>query len=95
MTRYLAIAVALFCTSAEAQMRCGPHAMIVKGLQDKFSEARVARWSSETHVTEVWGNEHTGTWTLLQTRPNGMACITGMGRNFHNFEVLHKEGDET
>lgn len=95
MTRYIAIAAILFCTSAEAHQRCGMYAQIKAGLENVYSERLVARWNGEAYLTEIWGNAETGTWTLVHTKSDGTACVIGSARNFHNFEVLHKEGDET
>ena len=95
MTRFLAIAVALFWTSAEAHQRCGLYAQIKAGLENTYNEHVAARWNGPSHVTELWANDTTGTWTLVHAKTDGTACIIGSARNFHNFEVLHKEGEKT
>ena len=77
----LAATAILIATQAQAQPLCLPHAMMVDTLQDKYGETQRMIAFSPRAVTEVYENPETGSWTLLITGLNRMACIRGSGKD--------------
>lgn len=78
--------VALFasCAPAHAQENCADTEAVYQFLEDNYAEERiVSGLSSGGHVVEYWGNEQTGTWTILITPPQGFSCIVDSGEGFH------------
>lgn len=66
--------------AAPALSSCGPRAEIVAQLAQKWGERRVgAGLQNRGMVTEVFASPETGTWTILQTRPDGVACARAAG----------------
>ncbi len=81
MTRLLFTAVALLIPfSASAQMFCKDRASIVVHLATKFEEAPVAVGiaANGTALVTVW-TEDGKTWTIMMTRPDGIACVMATG----------------
>ncbi len=65
---------------AQAQMACGTRDSIVATLGDKYGEVRHGGGlAGSTAIFEIWASEATGTWTILKTSPDGMACIMAVG----------------
>lgn len=84
MTRRLILAlapvIALYGPPSAAQMACGPRADIVRQLEDRYGEARQGMGlGGPASIFEVWVNLETGTWTILKTYTNGVACIFAAG----------------
>ena len=80
----LAIALcALFAlsTSASAQFRCGPRAIIVKQLEDKFHETSGGMGLSKGVLFEIW-SAPSGTFTILTTTPQNISCIMAAGKDW-------------
>ena len=70
---------------AQAQMACGTRDSIVAKLGDKYGEVRRGGGlAGSTAIFEVWASEATGTWTILKTTPNGMACIMAVGDDWQD-----------
>lgn len=79
--RILALLLALFATPAVAQ-ECAPHGDVVAALSERFSEQqRLIALTENGTVLEFYGAE-SGTWTILITSPNGMACLVAAGSDF-------------
>ena len=65
---------------AQAQMACGTRDSVVAKLGDKYGEVRRGGGlAGPTAIFEIWASEATGTWTILKTSPDGMACIMAVG----------------
>lgn len=65
---------------AQQAASCGDREKIVDVLQKKHGEAPIgAGLAGETAVVELWSSEKTGTWTLLITRTDGVACLLAAG----------------
>ncbi|MFO7855344.1 MAG: hypothetical protein R6V44_09020 [Paracoccaceae bacterium] len=62
---------------------CGERAAVVKRLRDTYGETRrgygLQRGAS---VIEVYASADTGSWTILATTPDGVACLVAAGRNW-------------
>ena len=79
--KFLAIMAAMLPTSLAAE--CLPRAQMVEMLNGQFHEARIfVALSQGASVIEVYANIAEGTWTALETLPDGTACIVSFGDNF-------------
>ncbi len=65
---------------------CGERAKMVQMLKTKYKEAPRAIGVSATgkSTLEIYTNKK-GSWTALQTKTSGMACIVGAG---HSWQLL-------
>ena len=88
----LALAVAGAAVSAHSEpaaaaSRCAPHDDIVKVLNKKYQETRHAlAVVSATAVMEIFLSPE-GTWTMLVTNTQGIACITASGEAWQDVKV--------
>jgi len=63
---------------------CAPRDRIVERLADTFGEGLAAGGlQSAQQVIEVWAAPETGTWTVLVSRADGIACVLATGTNWH------------
>ncbi len=70
---------------AQAQMACGTRDSVVAKLGDKYGEVRRGGGlAGPTAIFEIWASEATGSWTILKTMPNGMACIVAVGEGWQD-----------
>ena len=63
--------------------RCAPRSQIVYRLANQFEE--FARWQGLDErggMVEWFGNEESGTWTMIRTTPDMQACIVSVGQAF-------------
>ncbi|HKK35295.1 MAG TPA: hypothetical protein VJ994_03300 [Paracoccaceae bacterium] len=62
---------------------CGERAAVVKRLRDAYGETRrgygLQRGAS---VIEVYASAETGSWTILVTTPDGVACLVAAGQSW-------------
>jgi len=88
----LMIGVASHNASAQS-LQCGNRDQMVKILDKRFKENRFAMGLS-TNVTllELFVSKN-GTWTILSTRANGLACVVAAGKSWVSMPVkLEGEG---
>ena len=72
---------------AAANSKCAPHDDIVKVLNKKYQETRHAlAIVSATAVMEIFLSPE-GTWTMLVTNTQGIACITASGEAWQDVKV--------
>lgn len=81
----LLVAVAVFAPlgaiAAEAR-NCAPYAALKSALEKRFKEHRDARGlSSDGRLVEVFVGPN-GSWTILITDPDGLACIAAAGEGW-------------
>ncbi len=70
---------------AHAQLACGNRNSMVEQLSRTYGEARKgAGLAGQTALFEVWASDATGSWTILKTTPNGMACVVAAGENWRD-----------
>lgn len=84
LTNYTAARViALTCFPAAAGPGfCAERDQIAERLASAYSEQLLgAGMQSETSMFEVWASPE-GTWTILLTRPDGVACVMATGTNW-------------
>jgi hypothetical protein len=85
----LAMAI-LFSIGVKAQGRCAPRDEVVKVLAQKYSErVRAVGILSDLALMEVYVSEK-GTWTILITNRNGMACIQAAGEAWDELPPIPK-----
>lgn len=93
MTRIaLASLLALvFLSPVQAQQpRCAPHAEMVKLLTGKFKEERRGiGLVNNNRVVEFYVSDK-GSWTIIGTKPNGVACIIAAGKEWNEIEAAPK-----
>ncbi|MGI9351744.1 MAG: hypothetical protein ACR2O3_09295 [Rhizobiaceae bacterium] len=72
-----------------APAKCGDRAKLVKILKDQYKEMPVALGISQksTEAFEIYTSE-SGTWTVVMTMSNGMACVMAAG---HSWQDLPKQ----
>lgn len=79
----IAAALAYATPIAEAQTRsaCAERTTVVERLAEKYGETLQSMGLHRNNgVLEVYASEATGTWTILVTRPDGMACLIAAGQ---------------
>jgi hypothetical protein len=73
--------------AAAAQAVCAPREQIVKRLNDTYGETRQGYGLQNAQlIVELYASEETGTWTLIATRPNGVACAMAVGKEWRSVE---------
>ncbi len=61
-------------------MACVARDSVVTTLGEKYGEIRRGGGlAGPTAIFEIWASEATGTWTILKTSPDGMACVIAAG----------------
>ena len=91
MVRYLTaifgallIGLGAFSSSAQAQTMCGEHSTVVASLEKTYSETPVSiGLASNGAVIEVLASP-SGSFTIILTQPNGVACVMAAGENWEN-----------
>ena len=80
----IAAVIALTATPVHAQATCAARDTVVAKLQMDYGESLTGGGlQSARQVMEVWAAPDTGTWTLLMTRADGIACVIASGTNWH------------
>ena len=70
---------------AQAQMACGTRDSVVAKLVEKYGEVRRGGGlAGPTAIFEIWASEATGTWTILKTTPDGLACVMAVGDDWQD-----------
>ena len=68
---------------AQAQLACGDRGAIVEQLSGTHRETRKGSGlAGQSVLFELWASDATGSWTILKTSPNGMACIMAVGEGW-------------
>lgn len=68
---------------AQQMQGCEDHAQIRKRLKIKFQEDLSATATNQYGwLIELYASADGRTWTLVGTRPNGPACVFGVGRDW-------------
>ena len=66
--------------AASAQVNCANTEDVYSIVRDKYQESRVlSGFSLSEHVTELWINPESGSWTAIVTRSDGISCIADQG----------------
>jgi hypothetical protein len=68
---------------AQVQMVCGNRTDMVRQLGEKYGETRRSMGLADgRRVVELYASEETGSWTILMTSPQGIACMMAAGQAF-------------
>lgn len=82
MTR-LILALILAAGPAGAAPQCAPTTAMMEGLTVKYGEAPIRQAMAQSGTIVMWlENVATGTWTVIETRPDGQTCILSFGTGF-------------
>lgn len=79
---------------------CAKRDRVVERLKTKYSESfaggGLQASQSKSSVVEVWASKETGTFTVILTTPEGMACIVATGTDWYQAHLLDEpEGTES
>ncbi len=89
----LAMAFIALAPPAHAQIACGPRAEVIKQLSEKYGETRRSLGLIGSNaVVEVYANADTGTWTIIQTNPQGLSCMMSAGEGWQAVKDARGEG---
>ena len=81
-------ALAASSVPAYAQSSCGPSEVVERFLAETLQEeAHVLGLSRNGYVLTFWGNEATGTWTIIAQSAQGVSCILDAGEGFERVEL--------
>ncbi len=70
---------------AQSQVACGTRDSVVAKLGDKYGEVRRGGGlAGPTAIYEIWASEATGSWTILKTTPDGLACVMAVGEGWQD-----------
>ncbi len=71
--------------AANAQLACGDRNAMVEQLSRSYGEIRKgAGLAGQAALFEIWASDATGSWSILKTTPNGMACLVAAGENWRD-----------
>lgn len=76
----------MMLTLAAVVATCQPQAIQYEVIREQFGESRVAAYITNGGALEVWSSPR-GTWTMTQTRPDGLTCIVATGRGAYAFPL--------
>lgn len=80
------IAATLASMPANAQMVCGQHTDVISKLKNSYEEQPVGMGlSTDGGLIEIYSSEN-GTWTILITRPSGVACLVAAGDSWEELK---------
>jgi hypothetical protein len=75
-------ALAWWLGDANAQQLCGNRSEIIQSLTEHFKEQRRATGRAEGNtILELFVSER-GTWTILETSPDGRTCLVSSGEKW-------------
>lgn len=87
-----ALAVAFLNAPVQAQSVCGKRSDIVKRLNSVFEEQRrSAGLAADGNLVEVFVS-HTGSWTIIFTKPGGLTCLVAVGQHWQRVEESKSPG---
>ncbi len=75
----VAILVPFGATPASAQELCGDHGKMIGYLDRDYKERRSGLGLTANGAVVELYTAHTGSWTLLITKPGGTTCVIGSG----------------
>ncbi len=90
---FMAIAVAgfgLMAIPAHAAS-CADRDTVVKRLESQYDEMLSAGGlqtiRNKQTLVEVWSSQETGTFTVMLTTPDGLACVVATGTDWHQIDM--------
>ncbi|SMH40623.1 hypothetical protein [Maritimibacter sp. HL-12] len=91
LTLGLGLGAILLATQAlrAQETSCGERAMIVERLARDYGESRQSLGVvGGRQVLELFASDETGSWTILLTAPDGIACLVAAGARFRRFDPV-------
>ncbi len=89
----LAMASIAMAPPAHAQIACGPRAEVIERITGRFAETlRSIGMIGSAAVVETYANSDTGTWTIVQTNPQGLSCMMSAGEGWRAVKDAKGEG---
>ena len=83
----IAIYAALLAAPVSAQ-ECAGYADVAGRLATEWREELAVRAKNpDATITEMWGNQATGSWTYIVVFPDGRACIQASGTDFTRYQA--------
>lgn len=83
--RPLTVLACLWASQAVGQgANCGPHFAVVEVLKQTHREIEIGAGLSVRGIVSVWASDD-GSFTVLRTAPNGVACILEHGRRWSSY----------
>ena len=75
---------------------CADRTKVIERLAERYGETRQSMGMHQNNgVLEVYASSDTGTWTILVTMPNGVACLIAAGQSWEaNAIPLTKPGKD-
>ena len=84
-----ATAVGFIWASEAAQAAgCGARVKVTAQLDEKYGESKRGIGLSGEVIFEIWASDATGTWTILRSTPDGVACAIAFGDDWTEFEPM-------
>ena len=65
-----------------AQSTCDIHSNMILELDLKYGEGRLGIGMGRSNLFELWASAETGSWTILEVFPSGMACVRAAGEGW-------------
>lgn len=83
-------------STAQAQALCFPRDEIVKQLEDMFGEHLLGRGLtiSGLRLVELFVNEDEGSFTILDTTPDGISCVRQNGTEWVTLDLFIPRGND-
>jgi hypothetical protein len=82
-----AIILAMMAFPVLAQQNCAERAVVIQRLTEAYGEGQLGAGLQQNTIVEVWVSDETGTWSALQTRPDGTSCIVASGTDWRAGEI--------
>ncbi len=74
-----------------AQQVCGLRADLANHLSKVYTEVPVGRGLTKNgNLVEIFAARN-GSWTMLETLPNGISCLRGSGDSWSNLPLITRE----
>ncbi|OIP87076.1 MAG: hypothetical protein AUK37_02100 [Rhodobacterales bacterium CG2_30_65_12] len=90
LTLGLGIGAILLATQGAARAddaACTERAALVERLAENYGESRqAAGLAGADRLVELFAAPETGSWTIIVTTPDGIACLYAAGEYFERFE---------
>lgn len=84
-----------FVQTQAAAAQCGPRALVMAQLADRFGETRRSMGiAANNMVMEMFASEASQSWTITVTTPQGQTCLVASGQGFEaTVEELPAKGE--
>jgi ABC-type transporter MlaC component len=77
---------------SQSSQNCDQRGNLVSKLESQFSETqKIVALTGVNIVLEFFGNEETGTWTVLMVNEEGIACISAAGNYWEEVLPVNKD----